>query len=103
MGRGTNETDPGETGSLPRRAPSAEPPWDGVEIKILCNRRLDGQVEVETSVVAYDIDCTRPDAELRVKGRQPPGPLRKMKLGEQLHRPVLAEIAKRLQVPYDEE
>lgn len=99
MGRGSNE---GLEAAPGLRSALIEPPWDGVEIKILIRATAEGLIEVETAAQAYDLDSTRMDQDLSVGKERPAGPLTKTKLGEQLHRALLAEIAERLGVPYGE-
>lgn len=100
MGRGGNEmfemSDPER-----RNRVGDEDPWDGVEIRILCDRHEDGTVSIETASLAYDLDSTRPDAELAVGKVRPSGALTKAKLGEQISRDLMREISHRLRVPYD--
>lgn len=98
MGRGASEEFEGIQGL---RSELPEGAWDGVEIKILCNRRSDGTVEVETWPIAYGLSATRPDKELQSGPAQPPGPLTKAKLGEQIGRVLMEEIARAMGVPYE--
>lgn len=98
MGRGTGEIPINSEGLRRAVSPGA---WDGVEIKILCHRRPSGIVEIETVPVAYDLDCTRADLDLKPGPARPAGKLTKAKLGEQINRRLLEQIATAIGVPYD--